>query len=258
MSLKEIINELWSPLQCLSNCKSNDEIDTILKSMFTGSSGSIVIEHIIPATVNLLLRLLEILQSLQSNNSATPLLSVQHLRIIYSVIEILWHWGISCEVKRRAGFAMPSQSLPNSLLIRKLVIDYITTCTADTIPRSTEQLWSVVDCLSQVVLNPNFSGLMLQRNLDRLLLSYLVLERDSSDDTISLRAASALRTLYEGPIASVVVTKLRGFTKGPVWLRDACCGILNSVLQGTGGLEAVLSGYLEGTCTCIIFYVSEQ
>jgi len=44
----------------------------------------------------------------------------------------------------------------------------------------------------------------------------------------------------------MVVSKLRSFTKGPAWLRDASCEIFSSILQSHRGVETVLSGYLEG------------
>jgi hypothetical protein len=44
----------------------------------------------------------------------------------------------------------------------------------------------------------------------------------------------------------MVVTKLRGFTKGPAWLREASLEVLSGILQSPAGLEIVLSGYLEG------------
>jgi hypothetical protein len=93
---------------------------------------------------------------------------------------------------------------------------------------------------------------MLQRNLDRLLLTYLLLAKRKTIDSMSVsegiaeNATAALNALKSGPSSSMVVTKLRGFTKGPTWLREASLEILSGMLQSAGGLEIVLSGYLEG------------
>lgn len=189
-------------------------------------------------------------------SSTTPLISVQNLRVVYSVVEILWFWVLKGALARAGGFELPASPLPKAILVSTKVLGYGVNHIADSI--ADRRLFETANTIHRIVANDAFSGLMLQRNLDRLLLTYMILARkppspsneppvaSSAEDEVASAATTALRELSSGPFASAVVTKLRSFTKGPAWLRDAALSALSGILLGPGGLEIVLSGYLEG------------
>lgn len=193
----------------------------------------------------------------ESQNPGKPILSVQNLRVVYTAIEMVWQWGVLPTISKLSDFVAPVPPYPSSLLVQKRTIDSVhavPTASADTLER-------LVSTIATIVCNETFSGLMLQRNLDRVLLSYLVLSDPHKVDSLlpsgpesellrttdmHTRVGASLQSLCAGPYASMVVSKLRSFTKGPAWLRDASCAILSGILQGPRGVETVLSGYLEG------------
>lgn len=211
---------------------------------------------LIPGISRVLDAMMAVLVVEESQNPGKPLLSVQNLRVVYTAIELTWQWGVLPTISKLSGFVPPVPPYPNSLLVQKRTIDFVQpdpTASAGTLER-------LISTIANIVCNDTFSGLMLQRNLDRILLTYLVLSNPEKvrvlisgepDEVaavhIASRAASSLQRLYTGAFASMVVSKLRSFTKGPVWLRDASCEILSGILQGQRGVETVLSGYLEGT-----------
>lgn len=193
--------------------------------------------------------------SLGVKATTTPLISVQNLRVVYSVVEILWFWALKGAVTRASGFELPTAPLPKAILVTAKVLNCGVNHAVDNIEEY--RLLETVNTIRRVVINDAFSGLMLHRNLDRLLVTYMVLAREISTvsetshvsnpraDVVNA-ATVALQDLSTGPFASAVVTKLRSFTKGPPWLRDAALSTLSGILLGPGGLEIVLSGYLEG------------
>jgi hypothetical protein len=186
--------------------------------------------------------------------SATPLISVQNLRVVYTSVEILWCWGLAASVRDHSKFELPPTTIPNAILVNQKVLSYGSGQLIRDI--GAREMLRFANTIYWVVTVEGFSGLMLQRNLDRLLLTYMTLSsaafvsdpgtETSVDASVAQEATTALNQLVCGPFASAVVTKLRGFTKGPAWLRDASLRILSSILTGLGGLEIVLSGYLEG------------
>lgn len=226
-----------------------------------------IVTVLVPNLLSTLDKLVLELGAEETRNPGKPLLSVQSLRVVYTSVELLWQWGMASTLQAIVPEYTPSVlSFPNALLVPKRTIDYVNTQLAASVV-SVQSFHRLASSITAVICNDLFSGLMLQRNLDRVLYSFLVLSNSdkihafpndnitgaSATGTemgtladISSHAAVSLRYLYEGPFASVVVSKLRSFTKGPAWLRDASCTILTRILQGQRGVETVLSGYLDG------------
>ena len=218
-----------------------------------------VTELLVPCLSTILNTLVAELGIEESRNPGKPLLSVQSLRVVYTAVELLWQWGIVPTLDTVClEFKLPVPPFPSSLLAQKKTIDYVSTQLSSATV-TLQEFNKLTSTIAAVISNDTFSGLMLQRNLDRVLFCYLVLSNpekvlsfsnsgdwESQGDIIT-QAAVSLQGLYDGPFAPVVVSKLRAFTKGPAWLRDASCAILTNILQGPRGVETVLSGYLEGS-----------
>jgi len=180
---------------------------------------------------------------------------------VYTAVELLWQWGIASTLDTLCpDFSLPVPPFPSSLLVQKKTMDYVSTQISPA-TATLQGFHKLISSMAAIISNDTFSGLMLQRNLDRVLFSYLLLSNldkvhsfaNRNDEktpidiaTHAVDAVVSLQGLYEGPFAPVVVSKLRSFTKGPAWLRDASCVILTNILQGPRGVETVLSGYLEG------------
>ena len=279
--LQENARGLCGVINPLNNCTTKEQVHTLVCQCTLTNSDNItanahhanstgennmfqqyISDYFVPkatATLNAMVIALDDLESTKTVNSNSPLLSVQTLRVVYTAVELLWQWGINKAVLHNTHFPMPVASLPNALLVSKRTVDVVMEGTAhNAIPMQT--ILNITNCIRLVVTNDNFSGLMLQRNLDRVLLTYFWLSKTPSEsselvqhisETENLRniAASsreALDLLQRSPFAPFVVTKLRAFTKGDAWLREASCQMLTNILVGNKGLEVVLSGYLEG------------
>jgi len=217
-----------------------------------------VTELLVPSLSTNLDKLVTELGIEERRSPGKPLLSVQSLRVVYTAVELLWQWGIASTLDTLCpDFSLPVPPFPSSLLVQKKTMDYVSTQISPA-TATLQGFHKLISSMAAIISNDTFSGLMLQRNLDRVLFSYLLLSNpdkvralSSSNEgnspiDIATHAVVSLQGLYEGPFAPVVVSKLRSFTKGPAWLRDASCVILTNILQGPRGVETVLSGYLEG------------
>ena len=191
-------------------------------------------------------------------SSNVPVLSVQQLRVVYTSIEILWNWRIKPEVAHLGNFELPIQPLPNSILITAKA--YKQSTDHHVIQPSLTELLRLTMVMKRVITNEIFSGLMLPRNLDRVLVTLFLLAFATNTlpsasistgdiETVRASAQTEIDSLKSSAFLPMVVTKLRSFTRGPAWLRDASLRLFSDILQGEGGLEVVLSGYLEGEKT---------
>jgi hypothetical protein len=215
---------------------------------------------------------------------ASVLFSVTNLRVVYTAIEVVWRWSLQSILELVSGFSLPFTAQPSSILIKKPVLDFIGGSVQHSYVPSC--VLATVNLLRELICNEHFSGIMIQRNMDRVLFGYFVLscdiEGNNHDATLQVRsqAEQELSALQMGSYAGIVISKLRIFTGGPVWLRTASCNVLTGVLmrratapsdsQGTAvramgssvvaaeaqapapaqgeldGLQVVLGGYLEG------------
>lgn len=260
-TVKSISVSLESLISPFLDGATGDKLCTNLAqqaSAFTSIKNHIT-ELLVPSLSTNLDKLVTELGIEERRNPGKPLLSVQSLRVVYTTVELLWQWGIASTLDTLCPeFSLPVPPFPSSMLVQKKTVDYVSTQISPA-TATLQGFHQLLSTMAAVISNDTFSGLMLQRNLDRVLFSYLLLSNpdkvhsfsnrneEKTPINIAAHAAVSLQGLYEGPFAPVVVSKLRSFTKGPAWLRDASCGILTKILQGPRGVETVLSGYLEGS-----------
>lgn len=258
-SIAQLADGLRNLLGAFFDASSNEAVAQKLQQApcdsIVGSMNEYISDVMVPRIVQSLDKMMFLLAEDGNNAAGVPLLSVQNLRLVYTAIEVLWQSSICATVHKQADFVLPTSAYPSSLLIPKKTMDCLAEASTGC---AVSEVYAQIECMRKVVCDDTFSGLMLQRNLDRILLTYYTLALPQPDGSLHAHSAMAtaeLQSLAEGPFASMIVTKLRGFTRGPAWLRDASLSTLTSILQGKGGLETVLSGYLEGTHHYVLFAV---
>lgn len=196
-------------------------------------------------------------------------LSINHLRVVYTSIELLWILGISGVVAPTLGctFDWNEAIHPKSLLISKETVSHLCRLiTAKIEPCSALQY---TKCIYSIISNSLFSANMLPRNLKRVLVALLVLSRPvstvnavktvmlyvgvhrnnpvESASSTNKSAESLLHDICLNDInKSLVVSELRIAIKGPLWMRTAASDLLSKILLSDMGLAAVIRAYLEG------------
>ena len=199
-------------------------------------------------------------------------LSINHLRVVYSSIEILWILGIKVVIAQTIGstFDWNEAIYPKSLLISKEAVSHLGRfITAESEP---ETVFQCIQCIYSIISNSLFSANMLPRNLKRVLVALLVLSRpvdqtsnvdvarnklldidictNNSVESAQTILQKAERLLYEiclsSSIKSLVVSELRIAVKGPHWMRSAASDLFTKILLSDLGFSAVLRAYLEG------------
>lgn len=208
-----------------------------------------------------------------SNPQAPPtVLSINHLRIVYTTIEVLW----ICGVKPLLGtildgnFEWGEGPHPKSLLVTKESMAHLSKkCSAGF---DLNQTMRYVRCIYSLVSNPLFLTNMLPRNLRRLLVALLLMTKydeilterrkrhvgpekidlsyghtDRNIDEIIVAARSLLDIIcFQSDNKTFVVSELRVATRGPSWMRTAASEIFSKIILSDGGFECVLRAYLEG------------
>jgi hypothetical protein len=119
-------------------------------------------------------------EKIEVNNNL--LISIQHMRVVYTILELLWHWGLKQQLTALTCFSLPDEvSQPKSLLVNKEMLNFlliteksklIINCTNDLL---FNDLLRIVKVIIDVVTEEMFIHQMLERNLSRLLLSLLTL-----------------------------------------------------------------------------------
>lgn len=193
-------------------------------------------------------------------------LSINHLRVVYTSIELLWILGISGVVAPILGctFDWNEAIHPKSLLISKETVSHLSRfITAKVEPCSALQY---TQCIYSIISNSLFNANMLPRNLKRVLVALLVLSRPvERSSTVMLYVGVRSKNPLESAIAtnesagsllhdiclsdvnkSMVVSELRIAIKGPRWMRTAASDLLSKILLSDMGLAAVIRAYLEG------------
>lgn len=212
----------------------------------------------------------------RTSKTYVPILSVQSLRVVYTSVEILWHWGIKIGLGSATCFSLPDCTIASSMLISKKVIEFV--LNRYTKVRNNVELLDTLCCVQRIVCNETFIGLMLPRNLERILLGFLFFasgncncsEMCKENEKMNGTAELVLEQLQRSHgIATMIITKLRAFAKSttPNWLKSASFALFNNILQSSvnsntvigdgcsAGLEAVLNGYLEGMNCCLFILV---
>lgn len=209
------------------------------------------------------------------NPIAPPtVLSINHLRIVYTSIELLWVCGVqpTLEGVLTNSFNWGEAPHPKSLLISKEVICSLSK--KDDIILDNSKILLYCQCIYSLISNSLFSANMLPRNLKRVLIALLVLSRrsavstDQVDSENEVTGTSCFIDIY-GPAVPpdlsrnqaekllndicfnkkykmLVISELRIATRGPQWMRTVASDLFSRVILSDLGLEAVLRAYLEG------------
>ena len=274
---------------CVSN---NASVASLSPNLDGGRAGHALCTRLLE---NVKTSLADIVSELLKNESldqkALPLISINHLRVIYTAVEILWCVGLQDFIYRVSGLKLPASPIPKAQLVRSNVIKYLASSNCpDEITvgqqekaihgRKIVDAYRATNLIKQVIFNDNFSNIMLCRNLDRVILAFISLSdfsstyrisNSSSEETLSrfsdaaedhsglliADADAALKDIVSSPFKATVVTKLRVFSKGPAYIRSRASRMLTEVLLSeSGGLEAVLVGYLAGNhSSCKTLYI---
>eukprot|EP00981_Chlorochromonas_danica_P006455 scaffold1401_cov180-Ochromonas_danica.AAC.5 len=175
------------------------------------------------------------------------MVSINHVRVLYTALELLWVFGIQPTLDKASAFTLPSSRLPNAMVIPPdalVELDGKPLMPVD----SMVTFVSRVDLFHHLICNDMIASMVLPRNFGRLLLAcYVFLEKASKNETITTRYQALLNELVAtDKYKMMLVSKLRSFTSGPVWLRKMASETLRQVLESSGGVQAVFSGYLDG------------
>lgn len=197
--------------------------------------------------------------------------SINHLRIIYTSVELLWVTGVQSFLVSvlEDNFDWGEAPHPKSLLISR---DKLVSL-AKAAP-SLQQMFSYSLCISKLISNFIFSSNMLPRNLHRMLVAFLALANcDSkalgfsrvdnrtitgvSKTLISIRERAKqllAEVCFSTENKSLVISELRIASKGPQWLRVAASELFSKMLLSENGLDAALRAYLEGDSYLFYFF----
>ena len=300
MALQSAVDRLGGVIIGICNAEDNHDIadlDSINSSTVPLLSNEIlcdsqplavVLERLVSVEVREILELAATLlkESTHSNmsSSSTPrkmisnprapptVLSINHLRIVYTTIEVLWICGVKPLLGTILGgnFEWGEGPHPKSLLVTKESMAHLSKkCSAGF---DLNQTMRYVRCIYSLVSNPLFLTNMLPRNLRRLLVALLLMTKydeilterrkrhmapeeidlscghtDRNIDEIIVAARSLLDIIcFQSDNKTFVVSELRVATRGPSWMRTAASEIFSKIILSDGGFECVLRAYLEG------------
>lgn len=194
----------------------------------------------------------------------TSVLSINHLRIVYTTIELIWVSGIQPFMEDQLGgsFDWCEAPHPKSLLISKENLASMPKMEGN--ESNSSNTFRYCQCIYSLINNSLFSSNMLPRNLKRILMAMLILskshEKNNPHKSVDLSDIAVLASTSDNTLAfqlmtdicfnssykSLVVSELRIATKGPQWMRSAAGEWFTRILLSDLGFEAVLKAYLEG------------
>lgn len=241
--------------------------------------GHYISHTFMPGCLDILDRLLHALASERTTallDKNMPVLSINDLRVVYTVTEVLWIWGLERSVSHYSAFnGLAGSTVPKSMLVQRKALECVSSCLAVT--RDFDYLYRITACLKRVTFNDMFASLMVERSLDRIILSCFVISNRRSlvetphsssssepsndittpgccqrvhSDAYTCATDKALQVLDEiraSSFCSLVVMRARVFLRCPhSWVRDAACLLLSSILGQRNGLQALITGYLDG------------
>ena len=191
------------------------------------------------------------------------LLSINHLRAIYTSLEIIWHWGI-------LPFTGPVATIdnqlehPSSLFLKLNFLCKVRNELVDSNDLSTIYLY--INTMSNICKCTLFNSLMLDRVLPRILISCMVLQHEChqpcnninnykhiklDEDITNCIKKSTRKILYDfvnGHFNEkvLVIYCLKYASNGPPWMQTLSTRIMTHILLSDDGLEAVIRGSAQG------------
>jgi len=233
--------------------------------------GQYISHTFVPGCLDILDRLLYAIASERSTtllDSNAPVLSINELRIVYTATEMLWIWGLERSVSHYSAFnGLAGSTIPKSMLVQRKALEFVSSCLAVT--RDFDHLYRIASCLKEVTFNDMFASLMVERSLNRIILSCFVMSKRTLVEThhnsepsyntpdcqrvridatcVVDKAQQMLDEIRASSFCSLVVTRARVFLRCPhSWVRDAACLLLSSILGQRNGLQTLITGYLDG------------
>lgn len=238
--------------------------------------GQYISHTFVPGCLDILDRLLYAIASERSTtllDSNAPVLSINELRIVYTATEMLWIWGLERSVSHYSAFnGLAGSTIPKSMLVQRKALECVSSCLAVT--RDFDHLYRIASCLKEVTFNDMFASLMVERSLNRIILSCFVMSNRTLVETlhssepsyntpdcprvridatyVADKAQQMLDEIRASSFCSLVVTRARVFLRCPhSWVRDAACLLLSSILGQSNGLQTLITGYLDGEQHCL-------
>lgn len=126
-------------------------------------------------------------QKRQAKPTPPPtIMSITHLRGVYTAIEILWLWGVEAALAAGGLVTAASQNFtqashPKSLLLsapcmRAVFKAILSSLSPQVVLQDSSTIWSLVTAIDHTVRHLSFRGMMLQRNLPRVVLACIALD----------------------------------------------------------------------------------
>ena len=131
----------------------------------------------------------------KTRSPAAPkiLLSISHLRAVYTVIEVLWSWTIKVYYDESVKPVLDDAIHPKSLLLSKIILDTIHQCAHQCDPYN---LYEYVSLISRVIQCPVFGKFMIDRNYRRVVSTLMLLSQDKEDIPKNIREGNSLGILF--------------------------------------------------------------
>lgn len=178
------------------------------------------------------------------------LINITQSRTLYTLIELLWLIGLRTTLSLKSRIKDDDTKFPTSLTLPQEMLIAMRKCT---LKLSLDNVLSITEAIDFIINHDRFAAFMRERNLERILLAYLVMENEwkplEDHQEHVQRVTSRLEDLLLRSTTHVkaqCVTILRGFLRGDEKIRRRSGEYITQILMSEQGLVAVLQGYLDG------------
>lgn len=178
------------------------------------------------------------------------LINITQSRTLYTLIELLWLIGLRTTLSLKSRIKDDDTKFPTSLTLPQEMLITMRKCT---LKLSLDNVLSITEAIDFIINHDRFAAFMRERNLERILLAYLVMENEwkplEDHQEHVQRVTSRLEDLLLRSTTHVkaqCVTILRGFLRGDEKIRRRSGEYITQILMSEQGLVAVLQGYLDG------------
>lgn len=178
------------------------------------------------------------------------MVNINQSRALYTLLELLWLIGLRTTLSSRSGIRESEVQFPTALLLSQEVLSNLRACS---VSLSLDNILDIVKSIDFIIHHERFAAFMLHRNLERVLLAYLLLQVEWSNhvdrQTNLSFIQNRLKELFQEAttqMKSLCVSKLRGFTRGNERIKQKSAEYITQILLSSNGLLAVLNGFLEG------------
>jgi hypothetical protein len=191
--------------------------------------------------------------STSSSIHPNKIINITLSRTLYTLIEMLWLIGLRTSITRLAQYTEPADvNFPSSLVIQSAVLKELQKDCSVQMPL--QSIATVIQAVDAVINHDRFAAFMRERHLERVVLTYLVLEAELSDahhpeiiQQVQQRLQSLLIDTSSVALKSQCVTVLRGVTRcGSQKVKRRSAQYITKILLSTNGLVAIMQGYLDG------------